>query len=113
MDDSKCSELHSVKITFCVLRQDWHNRCYLKPAKSENAWTETNRYEHILEMIMADNVKDTIKDAGKSVGDAAKKTGEKVKDGASKVADKAADATKSAGKSVKKAGQSIKDKSGK
>lgn len=45
---------------------------------------------------MADNVKDTIKNAGKAVGDTAKKAAEKVKAGASKVAEKAADATKAA-----------------
>ena len=40
---------------------------------------------------MADNVKDTIKDAGKAVSDTVKKAAENVKAGASKVAEKAAD----------------------
>ena len=51
---------------------------------------------------MADNVKETIKDAGKAVSDAAKKAAENVKAGASTVAEKAADATKAVGDTVKK-----------
>ena len=62
--------------------------------------------------IMADNVKDTIKDAGKAVSDTAKKAAENVKAGANTVAEKAADATKAVGNAVKKVGKSMENKSG-
>jgi len=62
--------------------------------------------------IMADNVKETIQDAGKAVSDTAKKAAANVKAGANTVAEKAADATKAVGNAVKKAGKSMENKSG-
>lgn len=61
---------------------------------------------------MADNVKETIQDAGKAVSDTAKKAAANVKAGANTVAEKAADATKAVGNAVKKAGKSMENKSG-